>query len=247
MSGEGTLVPVSLETQMNRYRLSLFLIPAAMLGACQPTGNAPAASPVPADGATRPASSPRAGGNAPAASTPAASAPAPTPRPVVIPEGTTLHLTLENSLSSATNSSGDAVLAKLSEAVSVGGKVVAAAGSEVRGRVTTSIRSGKTKGRARLAFSFDSLTVKGTPHEITTVAVDVTAEPGKKKDAAIIGGGAGAGALIGAIIGGGKGAAIGAGVGAAAGTGAVLTTRGKEVEFPAGTPVHVDLTAEVRL
>ena len=226
---------------MNRYRLSLILISAAVLAACQPAGNAPAASPAPADGAARPASGTRAAGGAPATS-----APAPKPR-VVIPEGTTLHLTLENSLSSATNSSGDAVLAKLSEDVSVGGKLVAASGSEVRGRVTTSIRSGKTKGRARLAFSFELLTVKGTPRDIATVAVDVTAEPGKKKDAVMIGGGAGAGALIGAIIGGGKGAAIGAGVGAAAGTGAVLTTRGKEVEFPAGTPVHVDLTADVRL
>ena len=222
---------------MNRYLRSLVVIPAAMLAACQPAGNEPAASP-----AARPASGAREAGTAPATR-----APAPTPRPVVIPEGTTLHLVLESSLSSATNSSGDAVLAKLTEDVSVGGKLVAAAGSEVRGRVTTSIRSGKTKGRARLAFGFDSLTVKGATHAISTVAIDVTAEPGKKKDAMIVGGGAGAGALIGAIIGGGKGAAIGAGVGAAAGTGAVLTTRGKEVEFPAGTPVHVDLTADVRL
>lgn len=227
---------------MNRYLLSLTVIPAAMLAACQPAGNAPAASPAPADGAARSASGPRAAGGPPATS-----APAPTPRPVVIPEGTTLHLTLENSLSSATSSSGDAVLAKLTEHVSVGGKVVVAAGSEVRGRVTTSIRSGKTKGRARLAFSFDSLMVKGVARDIASVAIDVSAEPGKKKDAVIIGGGAGAGALLGAIIGGGKGAAIGAGVGAAAGTGAVLTTRGKEVEFPAGTPVHVDLTADTRL
>ncbi len=227
---------------MNRYLLSLALIPAVVLVACQPAGYPPTASPAPADGAGRPASAPRAAGSAPATS-----APAPTPRPVVIPEGTTLHLTLENSLSSATSSSGDAVLAMLSEVLAVGGKLVAAAGSEVRGRVRTSIRSGKTKGRARLAFSFDSLTVKGVAHDIATVAIDVTAAPGKKKDAALIGGGAGAGALLGAIIGGGKGAAIGAGVGAAAGTGAVLTTRGKEVEFPAGTPVHVNLTADARL
>jgi hypothetical protein len=229
---------------MNRYLLSLIVIPAVMLGACQPAGNAPAASPAPADGAARPASAPRAPGAASATSAPA---PTPTPRPVVIPQGTTLHLTLESSLSSATSKSGDAVLARLTEAVSVGGKVVAPAGSEVRGRVTIATRSGKTKGRAQLAFAFDSLTVKGVTRDIATVPIDVTAEPGKKKDAAIIGGGAGAGALIGAIVGGGKGAAIGAGVGAAAGTGAVLTTRGKEVEFPAGTPVHVNLTADARL
>ena len=118
---------------MNRCLLSLIVIPAALLVACQPAGNAPP----------------------PAEGVPASSAPPPTRRSLVIPEGTTLHLTLENSLSSATNSSGDAVLAKLTEDVSVGGKLVAAAGSEVRGRVTTSIRSGKTKGRARLAFGFD--------------------------------------------------------------------------------------------
>ena len=63
----------------------------------------------------------------------------------------------------------------------------------------------------------------------------------------MIGGGAGAGAIIGAIVGGGKGAAIGAGIGAAGATGAVLTTRGKEVELPAGQALSIKLTQSARI
>ena len=45
------------------------------------------------------------------------------------------------------------------------------------------------------------------------------------------------GAAIGAIAGGGSGAAKGAAIGGAAGTGAVLATRGKEVELAAGADI----------
>jgi hypothetical protein len=77
--------------------------------------------------------------------------------------------------------------------------------------------------------------------------IDITAGSQHKKDAAIIGGGAAAGAVIGGIAKGGKGAGIGAVIGGVAGTGAVLATKGKEVELAAGTPVTIRLTRDLAL
>ena len=65
------------------------------------------------------------------------------------------------------------------------------------------------------------------------------------RDAKVIGGTAGVGAIIGAITGGGKGAATGAAVGGAAGTGAVLVTKGKEVDYPAESRLTFTLDREL--
>jgi hypothetical protein len=73
------------------------------------------------------------------------------------------------------------------------------------------------------------------------------AEATKKRDAAIIGGGAGIGAAIGAITGGGKGAAIGAAVGGGAGTGTVLATKGKEIRYGAETVLTFTLAGAVEI
>lgn len=169
------------------------------------------------------------------------------PEPITIPEGATFPLILETSMSSATSSSGDRVVARLAEDVLVGEKVVAPAGSEVRGQVTAAVPSGRVKGLARLAFDFDTLVVKGKEHSIGSRAIDITANNSHKKDAATIGIGAGAGAIVGGIVDGKKGAGIGALIGGATGTGAVLATKGKEVELGAGARVTVVLTREARL
>ena len=138
-------------------------------------------------------------------------------------------------------------MARLAEDVRVGEKVVVPSGSEVRGRVTAAVPSGRVKTRARLAFDFDTLVLEGKEHSIGTRPLDITAGDTHKKDAATIGIGAGAGAIIGAIADGGKGAAIGTLIGGAAGTGVVLTNTGKEVELGSGTRVTVRLTREARL
>lgn len=169
------------------------------------------------------------------------------PDPITIPEGATLPLVLETSISSATSSSGDRVVARLAEDVRVGEKVVVPAGAEVRGLVTAAVPSGRVKGLARLAFDFDTLVLKGKEHSIGSRAIDITAANSHKKDAAIIGIGAGAGAIVGGIVDGKKGAGIGALIGGATGTGGVLATRGKEVELGAGSHVTVVLTREARL
>jgi hypothetical protein len=154
---------------------------------------------------------------------------------------------LETAVSTASASAGDLVLARLIEPVRQGERVVVPEGAEVRGEVMISVRSGKTKGRARLVVAFEQLSVKGGPHPIDASPIDITAGDSHKRDAAIIGGSAGAGAVIGGIKDGGKGAGIGALIGGAAGTGVVLVTRGKEVELPAGTQVKVTLRHSVSI
>jgi hypothetical protein len=172
--------------------------------------------------------------------------PAVVPEPVIVPEGATLSLVLETSISSETSRPGDRVVARLAEDVRAGEKVVVPSGAEVRGRVTAAVPSGRVKTRARLAFAFDTLVLDGE-HAIGTKAIDITAGDTHKKDAATIGIGAGAGAIVGAIAKGGKGAAIGTLIGGAAGTGVVLANTGKEVELGAGSRVIVRLTNEARL
>jgi hypothetical protein len=166
---------------------------------------------------------------------------------VFLPEGTPLVLSLESTVSTASARPGDTVVARVVEPVQQGGRVLVPDGAEVRGKVVTAVRSGKVKGRARLVLEFDRLTVDGRSHELTASPIDITADSSKKRDAAVVGGAAGAGAIIGAIADGGKGAAIGGLIGGAAGGGAVLATRGKEVVLETGTRLQVTLARSVRL
>jgi hypothetical protein len=169
------------------------------------------------------------------------------PDPITLPEGATLPLVLDTAMSSATSRSGDIVVARLAEDVRVGEKVVVPSGSEVRGRVTAAVPSGRVKTRARLAFDFDTLVLEGKEHPIGTGPIDITAADTHKKDAVTIGIGTGAGAIVGAVVDGKKGAGIGALIGGAAGTGVVLTDTGKEIRLGTGSRVTVRLTREARL
>ena len=97
------------------------------------------------------------------------------------------------------------------------------------------------KGRGALALTFHEIVVDGKPYRLSAQRITVVAPDTHERDAAIIGGTAGAGAVVGALKGGGSGAAKGGVVGAAAGTGVVLATRGKEVTVPAGSRWRVRL------
>jgi hypothetical protein len=164
-------------------------------------------------------------------------------REVTIPAGTTLRLTLQSAVASDTSHVEDAVRAELRQAVSVGGTPVLPAGTEVLGTVTDVERSGRVKGRALVAYRFNSLRAAGERYDIKTAALSHQAAATKRADATKIGIGAGAGAAIGAILGGGSGAAKGAAIGGGAGAGVVLATRGKEVHLGPGAEVTTRLTA----
>ena len=113
----------------------------------------------------------------------------------------------------------------------INGKTVAARGTKVQGRVVDASEAGRVKGRARLPVALNGIMDGGKVIPLVTEPFVVEAEATKGRDAAEVAGGAGIGTAIGALAGGKKGAGIGAIVGGVAGTGAVLATRGKEVEF----------------
>lgn len=172
-----------------------------------------------------------------------AAAPAPQYREVTLPAGTALRLQLRSAVASDSSRVEDAVRAELHQAVSVDGATVLPAGTQVVGTVTDVERSGRVKGRARVAYRFNSLTVGGERYDIATAPLSHRAEATKGEDATKIAIGAGAGAAIGALLGGGDGAAKGAVVGGAGGTGVVLATRGEEVRLGSGATVTTRLTA----
>ena len=162
---------------------------------------------------------------------------------VTVPAGTTLRLDLKSSVASDTSQVEDTVRAALRQAVVVNGQTVLPAGTELVGTVTDVARSGRVKGRARIAYRFSSLRHDSERYDIKTATIAHEAAATKKKDATKIAVGAGAGAAIGAILGGGSGAANGAAIGGGAGTGAVLATRGDEVRRGPGADVTTRLTA----
>lgn len=182
-----------------------------------------------------------------AASTPAT--PVEQFREVTIPVGTTLPVTLDDGVSSNGSKVDEPVRAHLTRSVTVDGVVALAAGTEVTGAVVDAERSGKVKGRARVAIRFDSLRTADTKETVSMRATEVsaTARSGVKKDAAKVGIAAGIGAGVGALLGGGKGAAIGAGVGGGGGTAYVMSERGDEVGLGRGAAVSVKLLEPLKL
>jgi hypothetical protein len=168
-------------------------------------------------------------------------------REVTVPAGTTLRLDLQTAVASDTSRVEDTVRATVRQAVTVDGVEAIPAGAEAVGHVTSVERSGRVKGRASIAYRFDSLNVRGEELEITSAPVSHLAPATKGEDATKIAVGAGAGAAIGALLGGGDGAAKGAAIGGAGGTGVVLATRGEEVRRGPGANVNTRLTAPLTL
>ncbi len=212
----------------------------------------PAPAPKPA-ATPKPRSTPKPAADtagAPAPAPPAQQPAAPAPPPVTVAAGTLLDVEFLDTLSSATAVAGDPFLARLAYDVVQNGEVVIPAGSTVFGTVTEAVSLKKIGGRARLGLEFTSLEL---PSGRSAALNAVFAEEGKsetKKDAATIGGAAGAGALLGRELKDKdrkKGALIGAIVGAAAGAAVAAKTEGQEVEIPGGTVIAIELAAPLVL
>lgn len=167
--------------------------------------------------------------------------------PVALPEGTAIAVTLDQAINTDVNRTGESFAATVSEAVMVNGKAVIPKGATVAGTIVEAKESGRLKGVAVLRLALDAVEVDGKEYEIQTSAVSFRGDSHTKRNVGMIGGGAGAGAVIGAIAGGGKGAAIGAAVGAGAGTAGAAATGKKDVKLGAETPLTFKLSQPVTI
>lgn len=179
-----------------------------------------------------PSADPPAQPNTAAAAPPDAPAPEAVGADLGIPAGTRIRVRLGRSLDTKHSRAGERFVAYLDDPVVSGDRVVLPKGTEFQGHVTEAKRSGRLRGRAYLGLRLDSFRLQGARYEIRTNADVARSRNHKRRNVALIGGGAGGGAAIGAIAGGGAGALIGAGAGAVAGTTGALITGRKDVRLP---------------
>jgi len=153
-----------------------------------------------------------------------------TGNPGTIPSGTVLNVRVIDGLSSETSQTGDVFHGTLQDDIEANGKLIFPRGSDVTGRVTNVIPSGRLSASGVLELSLTAINANNVGAQVVTEPLKVQGESHTKSNATKIGAGAAAGAIIGAIAGGGKGAAIGTVVGGAAGTGAAAATGKREAK-----------------
>jgi hypothetical protein len=180
---------------------------------------------------------------------PAAQAPAPKEQapPIVIPAGTTLRVTVDQSVSSKDSQPEQRVAASVAEPIIIDGRGVIRRGAKVTGKVINAKSAGRFKGNAELAITLTSVVVDGRSYTIHTSTFSEASKGRGKRTAEGAAIGAGAGAIIGALAGGGKGAAIGAGAGGGAGVAGTALTGNRDITLAAETKLDFKLTKALEI
>ena len=165
-----------------------------------------------------------------------------------LPIGTEIHVALDDSINSRTDTVGRAVTAVVMENVTGSdGKTLIAAGAPVHFTVTRLSPARSKSAQGRLRLQVEGLGVGG---EIQKISADVQPVPHELRgrgvtagDAAKVGVGAAGGAVLGKVIGKDtKGAVIGGVIGAAGGAVVASQTATRDVVVKAKTPVVLVLT-----
>jgi hypothetical protein len=208
-------------------------------------GDAPAVSAAPPPPSSSPVSSSASSTTAsPASRTPSTSSPAPVAGAIEIPTGTELDVRLQAPLNSGTAQVEDRFEATTLVDVSASGRVVIPAGSVMRGVITSVEPATRTNRTAKMAVSFDQVTVNGRAYPIRGTVTQAIQGEGIKGETGRIATGAGVGAVLGGLLGGFKGALLGVLIG---GGGITAATEGKEVELPQGAVLRVRLDSPVQI
>ncbi len=175
-----------------------------------------------------------------------------TPLPVIeellIPADSVIGLQIDTFVTTDRAMVEDDVQARVTRDVMVARRVAVPAGSLVNGSVVMVERGGKLQGAARLGVRFHTVVLDdGVEVPIATATVYREGRSRGRDNAAKIGGGAVAGAILGAIFGGGRGAAVGGAAGAAGGTAAAAAGDAEPATLPAGTTLTVRLSRPSRV
>ncbi len=157
-----------------------------------------------------------------------------------VPNGTEMTVRLDTPLSSKTARREDRVEATIAESVRVDGEVQIPAGTRVRGIVQDAQPAERPSKGGRLDLAFDQLVMpNGQRVDIRSTVASVKESGVDKKRAGL---GAVLGGILGGVLEGKEGALIGVLVG---GGGAVVASKGDDVELPAGTVVNLRLERPV--
>ena len=155
-----------------------------------------------------------------------------------VPSGSSIVVTLDQSVSSKDARVGQKVDGSVASDVVVNGKTVIPKGSKVSLSVASAQASGRLTTPAKLWLKIDSISVNSRTYTVASRWSGQTGPSHNKRNIIAIGGGTALGATIGALAGGGKGAAIGAAAGAGAGTAGAAATGKKDITFPAETKLR---------
>ncbi len=171
----------------------------------------------------------------------------------IVPNGTRIVGTLDNTLSTKTVNEGDRFTMRVISPNQYSGAVIT-------GYVSNTQRSGRVTGRANMALNFEEIRLRnGQTYRFAGAAEEVRLPNGERinvtnegevresnqgtKTVVRSGIGAAIGAIIGAVAGGGSGAAVGAAVGAGAGAGSVLIQGRDDLNLVQGTEFVITATA----
>jgi hypothetical protein len=179
--------------------------------------------------------------------------PEPEPEPQTLPAGTVVSLTATDTVSSATNSVGDPIEARLeADLLDETGAVVIPAGAVFAGVVTELEHAANPQDQGTLVLAFNRVTFGGNSYQLDASSDSLSTERKGQGvttgDAVKVGVGAAAGAVLGGIISkDATGAVVGGVVGAATGAGVAVVTKDADIVLPAGGAIRIILNAPMVL
>ena len=148
---------------------------------------------------------------------------------------TTVTVRLVDTLSSGSSQPGDTFTGTLASPLVVNDHIVAEKGARIIGQVREIVSSGRLKRPAQITLRLNTVQAHSYRFPMQTGDLTIKADSHAIRNLLIVGGAAGAGAVIGDAAGGGKGAAIGALAGGGVGTVGAYLTGKREIILPSET------------